>query len=119
MANTLMLNSKWDIYVDDAGNIATVTDDYAIAQNVANAERLMQNDAYFERSRGVPYLQSVMGKRQETSQSVLINRWRQAALQVDGVKDCEPQPIYDEEGTIIGGRIVATTDNGTEIQVEI
>ena len=40
MAYTMLLNDKWDIHVDEAGNIATTTDDYAIAQNVANAVRL-------------------------------------------------------------------------------
>ena len=119
MAYTLLLNDKWDIFVDNAGNIATVTDDYAIAQNVANAERLFQNDAYFEQSKGIPYMASVFGERPTVSQSVLINRWRQAALNVDGVSDCEPIPVYDQEDQIIGGRIVATTINGTQVQVEV
>lgn len=119
MANTLLLNDKWDIFVDSTGNIATVTDDYAIAQNIANAERLFENDAYFERSKGVPYLASVLGEKLSASQSVVINRWRKAALNVDGVADCEPMPEYDKDGRIIGGKIVATTKNGTQVQVEV
>ena len=119
MANTLMLNDKWDIYVDDAGNIATVTGDYAIAQNVANAERLFQGDAYFERSKGVPYLTEIFGKKVVVSQSVVINRWRKAAMGVDGVTDCEPQPVYDNDGRLIGGRIAATTVYGTQVQIEV
>lgn len=119
MANTLMLNEKWDVFVDDAGNIATVRDDYAIAQNIANAERLFVNDAYFERSKGIPYFESALGEKMEVSQSVLINRWRQAALSVEGVTDCEPQPKYDKDGRIIGGEIIATTINGTRVQVEV
>ncbi len=119
MANTLLLNDKWDIFVDSAGNISTVTDDYAIAQNIANAVRLFQNDAYFERNKGVPYLASVFGEKLSASQSVVINRWRKAALNVEGVTDCEPIPEYDNEGRIIGGKIVATTINGTQVQVEV
>ena len=61
MANTLLLNGNWDIHVDDAGNIATVTDDYAIAQNIANAVRLFVGDAYFEKSNGIPFFESVLG----------------------------------------------------------
>ena len=119
MANTLMLNQNWDIYVNDAGNIATVTDDYAIAQNIANAVRLFVGDAYFEKSKGIPYFESVLGEKYATSQSVLINRWRQAALSVEGVTDCEPTPIYDKDNRIVGGNIVATTINGTQVQVEV
>ena len=119
MAYTLMLNDKWDIFADKAGNISTTQDDYAIAQNVANAERLFQNDAYFEQSKGIPYISSVFNDRPTVGQSVLINRWRQAALNVEGVTDCEPIPVYDQEDQIIGGRIVATTVNGTQVQVEV
>lgn len=119
MAYTLLLNDKWDIHVDDAGNIATVVDDYAIAQNVANAVRLFENDAYFERTRGVPYLTEVFGEKVVVSQSVVINRWRKAAMSVTGVTACEPQPVYDNEGRIIGGRISATTINGTRVQIEV
>ena len=119
MANTLLLNGNWDIHVDDAGNIATVTDDYAIAQNIANAVRLFVGDAYFEKSKGIPYFESVLGERYATSQSVLIHRWRQAALSVTGVTDCEPTPIYDNDGRVIGGNIIATTVNGTQVQVEV
>lgn len=119
MANTLTLNDSWDIYVDDARNIATVTDDYAIAQNIANAVRLFENDAYFERTRGVPYLTEVFGKKVIVSQSVVINRWRQAAMSVEGVTACEPQPTYDKDGRIIGGVITATTINGTNVQIEV
>ena len=119
MAYTLLLNDKWDIFVNEAGNIATVTGDYAIAQNVANAERLFQSDAYFEQTKGIPYIASVFGERPDVGQSVLINRWRQAALNVDGISDCEPIPVYDKDDQIIGGRIVATTENGTQVQVEV
>ena len=119
MANTLMLNDKWDIYVDEAGNIATVTDDYAIAQNIANAVRLFVGDAYFEQTRGVPYLTEVFSKKTGVSQSVVINRWRNAALTVEGVTACEPQPIYDNDGRLIGGKILATTINGTNVTVEV
>lgn len=119
MANTLLLNGNWDIFVDNAGNIATTQDDYAIAQNVANAERLFQNDAYFDRLKGIPYFTNVFGEMPASGQSVLINRWRQAALNVDGVSDCEPIPVYDKDNRIIGGNIIATTENGTQIQVEV
>ena len=119
MANTLMLNDKWDIYVDEAGNIATVTEDYAIAQNIANAVRLFVGDAYFEQTRGVPYLTEVFSKKTGISQSVVINRWRNAALTVEGVTACEPQPVYDNDGRLIGGTILATTINGTNVTVEV
>ena len=119
MANTLLLNDKWDIFTDDAGNIATVPDDYAIAQNVANTVRLFVGDAYFDIQKGVPYLTEIFSKKTDVSQSVIINRWRQAALSVAGVTACEPQPLYDTEGRIIGGRIAATTVNGTNVTVEV
>ena len=63
--------------------------------------------------------QEEIAKKLNVSQSVVINRWRKAALNVAGVTDCEPIPEYDSEGRIIGGRIYATTINGTQVQVEV
>lgn len=39
--HTLLLDADWDLQLDAAGNIMTSSGDYAVAQNVANAIRLL------------------------------------------------------------------------------
>lgn len=119
MAQTLTLNDKWDIHVDANGNIATSVDDYAIAQNAANAIRLFINDAYFNRQRGIPHFQIELGKRPGPARSTLSNRIRLAALQVEGVQDAEVTLEFSEDSRTFGGEVILTTINGTTVRVEV
>ena len=81
---TLKLDDDWDIYTDSNGNIATCTEDYAIAQNVANSIRLFTEDAYYDQERGIPHFDIEL--KPLPSLSVLRSRIREAALAVDGVE---------------------------------
>lgn len=53
--HTLLLTDDWDLTLDSAGDIATSTGAYSIAQNVGNAVRLFTNDAWFNPERGIPH----------------------------------------------------------------
>ena len=53
IAYTLYLNNAWDVAVDNAGNIATTSGDYAVAQNAANACRLFYEDAPLDMTHSV------------------------------------------------------------------
>lgn len=44
-----------DLMVDAAGNIATATGDYAIAQDAASYIKVNITDAIFDQDRGIPY----------------------------------------------------------------
>lgn len=114
---TLRLNSGWDIYVDDAGNIATDSTEYATAQTAANAIRLFTKDAYFNQTRGIPHFDIELGKPFKASQSVLINRIRQACMAVEGVTDC--RVVLEDKGGRIEGGVVYLTIGENVVTVEI
>lgn len=119
MPFTLALNNKWDIHCDENGNIATVTDDMAVAQNCANAVRLFTNDAYFNKDRGIPHYDIELGHKPLPSKSVLINRITNAVMNVDGVLDCQVSLIFDNATRTYGGEIYITTQNSRTIQIEL
>lgn len=119
MAFTLTLNDKWDIFVDANGNIATSEDAYAIAQNAANAVRLFTDDAYFNRTRGIPHFDIELGEKDAPARSTLTNRIRKAVLAVEGVSDVEVNLEYNEETRVYGGDIIITTVNGNSIRIEL
>lgn len=119
MAFTLTLNDSWDIFVDANGNIAASGDAYAIAQNAANAVRLFADDAYFNRTRGIPHFEIELGQKDAPARSTLTNRIRKAVLAVDGVSDVEASLEYDEKTRVYGGDIIITTVNGNSIRIEL
>lgn len=114
MAHTLLLDAQWDITTDAGGNIATVSDAYAIAQNVANAVRLFTNDAYFNADRGIPHFQIELGHK--PPYSILRTRILQAARAVEGVADATV--TFDRDERKLGGEILLTLTDGTTANVE-
>lgn len=110
---TLRLNENWDIYVDEAGNIALADGDYGVAQTAANKVRLFTNDAYFDQTKGIPHFDIELGKNYNVSEAVLTNRIRKEVLSVDGVTDAKVQLEKESGGRVIGGNILITTNTGT------
>lgn len=47
--------NTWDLVVDDLGNIATVDNPYACAQDVATACLAIRGECIYEKDTGVPY----------------------------------------------------------------
>ena len=119
MPRTLALNDNWDIMLDEMGNIAVYDDDYAIAQNVANAVRLFTNDAYFNKTRGIPHYDVELGNPAFPSRSVLYARIRQAAMNVSGVTDAEVQLDFDKASRAYTGNIYITTKNSTQVRIQL
>lgn len=115
MAHTLLLDANWDITLDAGGNIATVTDAYAIAQNVANAVRLFTNDAYFDADKGIPHFDIELGHK--PPYSILRSRILQAAKEVEGVADAVV--TFDRDDRKLGGEILLTITTGETVSVEI
>lgn len=132
--HTLTLDPEtWDLTLDGGGNIAVSTGAAAIAQNVANAVRLFTNDAWFDRTRGIPHFAVELGRL--PPESVLRSRLAKAARGVEGVAAAvvaltrfEPQPPRRiaageaEErpaGRALEGRIELTTTAGDTVHVAL
>ena len=61
--STLYLTPKWDLCVDNSGNIALATEPYALAQDVASAIKLFKGELWYDAQKGVPYFEKILGKR--------------------------------------------------------
>lgn len=116
MAYSLMLNDDWDLEIDKAGKIKTVSDEYAIAQNVANAVRLFKGEAFYEPDRGIPHFETTFGRK--VSMSVILSRLNTAAKSVDEVVDAETT-LESEGGRIVGGDIEIMTSEGVTVDVAL
>nr|DAV52481.1 MAG TPA: Protein of unknown function (DUF2634) [Caudoviricetes sp.] len=119
MPFTLALNKNWDIYVNENGDIATIDNTYAIAQNAANAVRLFTNDAYFDTQRGIPHYDIELGNKAIPNRSTLTNRIKNAILEIENVDDVEVVLEFNNKTRTYGGNIYITTTDSTTIQIEL
>lgn len=105
----------WDMVVDSRGNIAVCTDEYEIAQNVASACRLWLGEFMYNRNRGIPYKQSVLGRN--TDISLLDDWYRTESMTVLGVAECEP--YLDIKDRTLTGYLRITTNSGETFNVNV
>lgn len=109
--NTLLLDqSKWDLVIDSAGNIAMAAPPYALAQDVASAVRLFLGELWFDTTKGVPYFEEILGKLPPAS--LLIGYIEKAAKTVPGVvtAKCVLAPLNNRTVT---GQIQFIDETGT------
>ena len=116
---TLQLDiNNWDLTLDSVGKLAVTTGPYAVAQNVANAQRLFKKDACLFQKRGIPHFQTELGDKYSVSASVTRSRLKKTAKSVEGVKDATAL-LRLEEGRIIGVTTKITLNDGTTAEIEV
>lgn len=87
MKSLYLTTGAWDLAVDTAGNIATCTEPYRLAQDAACAIRTFVGDVYYDQAAGLPYFADVLGQLPpiELVKSLMVD----AALSVPGVVDAQ------------------------------
>lgn len=83
MDTLLLATDTWDLITDANGNIAMASAPYAIAQDVASAARLFAGELWYDTAQGVPYFESILGKRPPLQ--YIKAQEEKAALTVPGV----------------------------------
>lgn len=120
MANkrSLYLNDSWDITLNNNGDIATTSGLYCDAQNVANAIRLFTKDAFLSQNKGVPHFDLDLGKM--PAFSAVRSVYRKNARNVENIQDATIQNLrFDNDSRSLTGVIIATTEDGQNVSVEI
>ena len=110
---TMKLTTNWDLDLDGYGNLATVSDDAAIAQNVATACLVWRGEFFWDITFGVPY-KNILGEQPPLSSvSAYLS---ECAKTVDGVNEITVDLKRDAENIrLLKGNIII---NG-EINVAI
>ena len=83
MKSLLLDRTAWDLVLDANGNIATCTEPYARAQDVACECRLFKGEQWYDTGRGIPYDTEILG--QWPPLSLVRERLKMAAESVAGV----------------------------------
>src|SRR4051812_14809197 len=95
---TLLLDvSSWDLLLDAAGNWALASPPYAVAQDVASAQRLFLGELWYDQTKGVPYFEKFLAHPPPVQ---LFESYEEAAaLTVPGVvsAQCQVTQINNRE----------------------
>ncbi|MFY1028341.1 hypothetical protein ACE4RU_11705 [Actinobacillus seminis] len=115
--NTLFLHpQKWDLVLDNEGNIAYAKDPYAKAQDVASAIKLFKGELYYDTSKGIPYFDETLGKKQ--SLALYQYRLEKAALSVAGVAAAKAI-VQSNEDRSVTGVVKFTDETGREMEIKL
>jgi len=74
-----------DLFVDSAGNLATVTNALAVGQHVRQCLMTYRGEWFLNPDIGVPWIQQVMGRRYDPSLAEAV--LKAAVFSVDGVTE--------------------------------
>jgi hypothetical protein len=110
---TMKLTTNWDLDLDGYGNLATVSENAAIAQNVATTCLVWRGEYYWDTDFGVPY-KNILGEQPPLSSvSAYLS---ECAKTVDSVETVSVELKKDTENIrLLKGNILV---NG-EINVSI
>lgn len=110
MAITLYLRpDKWDLTLDNDGNIALATQTYQQAQDICSACRTMIKDMYYQQSEGIPYLEQILGQH-TYSLALYRQQLYDCAMSVEGVASATVDLILKDR--VLSGTIQFTnTEN--------
>ena len=115
---SLFLNNNWDITLNNNGDLVTTSGLYCDAQNVANAIRLFTKDAFLAQDKGVPHFDLDLGRM--PAFSAVRSVYRKNAKAVENIRDAVVQNLrVDNDTRALTGVIVATTEDGQSVSVEI
>ena len=85
---TLLLDlTNWDLLADANGNIAVATEPYSRAQDVSSAIRLFKGELWYDKTKGIPYFEKILGHMPPVS--IVKAEFMRAALTVPGVVSVE------------------------------
>lgn len=111
MKSLLLDRTAWDLVLDANGNIASCSEPYARAQDVASECRLFRGEQWYDMARGIPYDVEVLGNWPPLS--LIRARLKSAAESVDGVVSAQVF-VTGTNGRSITGQINFIDTEGVE-----
>ena len=112
MKTIFLLPTTWDITLDIAGNLAVATEEYQQAQDIASSCRVFYGDDFYNKTDGIPYLESILGKSSYPIALYQRNLHDRSML-VNGIVSAEAQ-LQRLDNRVLSGSIIFTNENGIQ-----
>nr|DAM64852.1 MAG TPA: Protein of unknown function (DUF2634) [Caudoviricetes sp.] len=115
---TLYLDpDTWDITLDDKNNLATVTNPYSCAQDVATACSVFQGENIYNVTIGVPYTDKILGFSPGTG---AVQTWLETeALRLPYIQQASATVVNDSASRASSGVIVVVDTNGISSTINL
>lgn len=81
MITWALKDDSWDLYVDQVGNLATVSGNLRLAQDVASSVRVFKGELPLDIERGVEY------NKPDTNRQILNDQMNKQARMINGVRN--------------------------------
>lgn len=107
---------EWDISLDEFGNLAMVTGDMAICQDVCTALRVFKNDLYYSPEKGIDYKQLAFTPS-PAGRQILKSEIMAAARAVPGVKELALAELAAGADRILTSAMYIRTVNNNDYAV--
>jgi hypothetical protein len=107
--------NTWDVMLDGNGALKTVTNPYAVAQDVACACKTVLGEVVYDTTLGIPYFDTLLGRPVTTT---LLSYWLQKqATRLSYVQSATVTLVPDRSTRNTTGYIIITDTNGTSSQL--
>lgn len=113
MRTLFLMPATWDLTLDTSGNIAIATDEYQQAQDIATSCRVFYGDDFYNKTSGIPYLQSILGQSKYPL-SLYQQNLHDRAMLVDGIVSAEVKLNTLNNERVLTGSIIFTNENGIQ-----
>lgn len=117
MYATLKLNSDWDITIDSSGNLATISDEAATAQDVASACQVFYGECYYDNTLGIPYDTAIIGR--QFSNQYLAQKLKTESLKITSVVQSTASVLYNRSLRRAVAKVYVTDESGSTIEVSL
>ena len=110
MITLALKKDSWDIMTDEIGNIATLSGNDRLAQDVASSVRVFTGELPFDVERGVDY------NKPDTNRDTLNNQMNEQARLVEGVKNS--LVVFEElEDRVLKPIIYVTNEENEQVVI--
>lgn len=113
MRTLFLMPATWDLTLDSQGWIAVATDDYQQAQDIASSCRVFYGDDFYNKTDGIPYVQSILGKANYPL-SLYRQNLQDRAMLVNGIVSVDVQLKQIDVNRLLSGAIIFTNENGRQ-----
>lgn len=112
MRTLFLMPATWDLALDSSGNLAIATDEYQQAQDIATSCRVFYGDDFYNKTDGIPYVESILGQS-NFPLALYQQHLHDRAMLVPEIVSVEVR-LNEVKNRVLSGSIIFTNENGIQ-----
>lgn len=112
MRTLFLMPATWDLTLDSSGNIAVATEEYQQAQDIATSCRVFYGDDFYNKTDGIPYVESILGQS-KFPLALYQQNLHDRSMLVPEIVSVEVR-LNTLQDRVLTGSIIFTNENGIQ-----